>query len=233
MKTNLTLILDAAHGSNVSGKRSPDGMFLEYQFSRKIISIVQEKLSNLDEIVIVETAPTELEPGLHDRVRIANRQASPALFVSVHANAAGSDGKWHDAKGFEIYTSIGDTPADDYASALFEKFVKAFPDFKVRKDTSDGDPDREANFYVLKNTRMPAVLIETGFQDNRSDVETMSDEEFQELYAQVIAESVIEYAVSVGVDIKIGYAPEERSPADTSSESPGETGENAKPAQAE
>ena len=35
----------------------------------------------------------------------------------------------------------------------------------MRKDTSDGDPDKEANFYVLVHTSMPAILSENFFYD--------------------------------------------------------------------
>jgi len=42
------------------------------------------------------------------------------------------------------------------------------PELRLRKDSSDGDLDKEAHFYVLKNTKMPAVLIECAFMDTLS-----------------------------------------------------------------
>jgi len=40
----------------------------------------------------------------------------------------------------------------------------------VRTETIDGDNDLEANFYVLRHTKCPAVLTENLFQDNKEDV---------------------------------------------------------------
>ena len=46
---------------------------------------------------------------------------------------------------------------------------RMFPDEKYRLDYSDGDVDKEANFYVLRKTKMPAVLLEMWFFDNYND----------------------------------------------------------------
>ena len=51
------------------------------------------------------------------------------------------------------------------------------PGMKIRKDMTDGDPDKESGFYMLKHTRCPAVLTENLFQDNREDVEFLLSEE--------------------------------------------------------
>ncbi|MDQ9823580.1 hypothetical protein RFZ44_09590, partial [Acinetobacter sp. 163] len=66
--------------------------------------------------------------------------------------------------GWEAYTTPGDTDADLLASCLYEEATKVFgartPLLKVRTDLTDGDPDKEANFYLLKKTSCPAVLTE-------------------------------------------------------------------------
>lgn len=210
----LTVILDAAHGSNVSGKRSPDGLFLEYKFSREVIDklIPMFKLQ-CKNVVVVESVEGDLEPGLQQRCRVANRQSMPAVFISIHANAAGSDGKWHDARGFEIFTSVGETKADKLATEIFESFAAAFPEYKLRKEYSDGDPDKEVNFAVLRGTKMPAVLIETGFQDNRADVAIMSDDNFQDIFAASIVSAVITYAKNI-LNMDLGIEVKEEGPDD-------------------
>lgn len=200
----LTVILDAAHGSNVSGKRSPDGLFLEYKFSREVIDRLKALFTVVcKDIVVVESVEGDLEPGLQQRCRVANRQTMPAIFISIHANAAGSDGRWHDARGFEIFTSIGKTKADALATEIFSSFKNTFPEYKLRKDYTDGDPDKEANFAVLSGTKMPAVLIETGFQDNHDDAAIMANDEFQAMFARSIIDGVVSYAEKVlGMDIE-------------------------------
>jgi len=95
-------------------------------------------------------------------------------------------GGWNSVRGIEIYTSIGETRSDLCATIIMEEVSAAgIPDLMpVRADyLSDGDVDKEANYYVLKNTVMPAVLIECGFMTNKEDVKLMSDPTFQELLA--------------------------------------------------
>ena len=49
---------------------------------------------------------------------------------------------------------------------LFDKASKEFPYEYMRKDTSDGDNDKESNFWVLRKTVMPAILSENFFMTN-------------------------------------------------------------------
>jgi ADP-ribose pyrophosphatase YjhB (NUDIX family) len=62
-----------------------------------------------------------------------------------------------------------------------------------RMDTSDGDKDMEADFYVLKNTNCPAVLVECMFQDNKSDVEYLLSDAGKHSIMRSIIEGIISY----------------------------------------
>jgi N-acetylmuramoyl-L-alanine amidase len=68
----------------------------------------------------------------------------------------------------------------------------------MRADFSDGDPDTEAPFYVLKNTRRPAVLIECGFLSNDADRAFLRDPENQTDIAAVIAAGIDCWAQAPG-----------------------------------
>ena len=85
------------------------------------------------------------------------------IYVSIHANGFNEES----ANGWSCYTSIGETKSDKIATVLYEKAEAEFPDEKMRKDTySDGDVDKEANFWVLAQTVMPAILSENFFMTN-------------------------------------------------------------------
>lgn len=92
----------------------------------------------------------------------------------IHGNAFNSK-----ANGFEIYTTPGETKSDPVAQIVFEKVQKEIPEFKMRADWSDGDADKEARFYVLKNTITPAVLSEMGFFDHPLEYKLFATEEGQ------------------------------------------------------
>ena len=64
--------------------------------------------------------------------------------------------------------------------------------FKLRFDYSDGDADKEANFYILKNTTCPAVLIENFFMTNKKDYNYLMSEKGQNKIAKVIFDAIKE-----------------------------------------
>jgi N-acetylmuramoyl-L-alanine amidase len=93
--------------------------------------------------------------------------------VSIHSNAAGNGTDWAAGRGWEAWTSKGKTKADELADCLYEAAKEAFPDMKTRTDYTDGDADKEENYYILRYTHCPAVLTENFFHDNKEDVEFM------------------------------------------------------------
>ncbi len=90
-----------------------------------------------------------------------------SFLISFHSNAGGG-------KGWEIFTSRGNTKSDILATEIY-KATNSRMARVYRTDWSDGDPDKEKNFYILKKTSCPAVLIEHGFFDNRTEVQDLVD----------------------------------------------------------
>ena len=115
------------------------------------------------------------------------------FIVSIHANAAGNGSKWMNARGWSCYTSKGDTSADVLATSLCEAAAKYFKDLRIRTDFSDGAPDFEESFYILRHTTCPAVLVKNFFYDNPDDLRFLKSEEGKKLVTKVIVEGVKEY----------------------------------------
>ena len=107
--------------------------------------------------------PEHTDITLETRVKRANIYSSPGcFFVSIHSNAGGG-------KGFEVFTSPGETESDKIATIFGEEYRSVFPDRELRTDYSDSDLDKERRFYVLTKTIMPAVLTENFFMDNEEE----------------------------------------------------------------
>lgn len=110
-KENVLVMLSNGHGSNTIGKQSADGSLREYAYVREIRKRVQKELEEQGYNVFVVT-PEEWDVSLKTRVqRINNKYAEvkkkgmKAFCISIHVNAAGSDGKWHNATGWSAFVS--------------------------------------------------------------------------------------------------------------------------------
>ena len=212
MKKNTAIIvLGTAHRLKEPGKQSPDGRLKECVYSREVVSEVAAILRGygykveidyepLDLPKTMQTSSTTLERSreLGMRVNIVNelcRQNGKdnVLYVSIHVNAAGADGKWHTGTGWEAITSVGQTKADKLATCLYEAARKNFSNVKIRTDYSDGDPDKEAHLYVLKHTNCAAVLTENMFQDNKADVDYLLSDLGRHQIARLHVEGIINY----------------------------------------
>ena len=186
---NYTIILDAAHGVETPGKRSPDGKFREYKWSREIVKKLKYALE-LEGFKVYETNTTDNEIGLTKRANNANSVKAPKrLFISVHANAA-SNGQWSKARGYSVYTTKGKNNSDKVAEQILRDFQKNFPELKGRFDLSDGDLDMEENFTVIYKANMPAVLLEWLFQDNKEDVALLTSPVYNNRLISSLVESI-------------------------------------------
>ena len=193
----MKILIDPGHGIDTPGKRSPDGLFLEYLWNRQVADLILEGLvsAGVDaSLVVTETNDVTLRNRVNRVNTICNRVgASNVLLVSVHANAAGNGSAWMNAKGWSCYTSKGKTRSDQVAECLYDAFEEEFQDRKIRKDMSDGDRDWEENFYVLQKSKCPAVLLENFFYDNREECAWMLQEETKMRIASAAVKGIIKY----------------------------------------
>ena len=118
--------------------------------------------------------------------------SSNVIFVSVHANAAGN-GQWMSARRWSVWTSKGKTKSDAIAETIYRHAIEKWGLSGVRSDMSDGDHDYESDFFVLKNTWCPAVLIENFFYDNKEDLAYLLSATSIYDCAEVICNGLIEY----------------------------------------
>ena len=219
-KKDFMIIIGTAHTGATAGKRSPDGRFREAVYSRETAEDVEAILLGYGYNVVVDFR--QLEPNVQMkaktqkelqskelawRVNFVNQMckkfgASKCIYVSIHVDASGSGRDWMQARGWTVYTSKGQTKADDLATCLFDAAQKYIPkDHKhaLRADWSDGDPDKEYGYYVLTKTKCPAVLTENLFQDNKDDVDFLLSDIGRHAIARLHVEGIIKYINNLNV----------------------------------
>ena len=196
-QSNYLWIFDNGHGGIIdgiyqtAGKRSPIWPDDTQLFDRLV------KMCNEAGIECVNLVDTQEDIPLEERTNKANDihrkrldQDGKCIYVSVHANGFDDES----ANGWSVYTSIGETKSDKIATILFEKADKEFPNEYMRKDTySDGDVDKEANFWVLSKTVMPAILSENFFMTNYENCHNyLQSEEGRDRIAKIHFEMIQE-----------------------------------------
>jgi len=196
----MKILIDPGHGRNTPGKCSPDGRFREYQYTREIAAAVVARLQALGHDAEVLVPEFEDIP-LAERVRRVNAWCcrlgkDNVVLVSVHVDAAGSDGQWHTATGWSCYTSPGQTAGDRLADCLYRAAEKHLQGMRLRTDYSDGVPDQEAAFYLLRHTICPAVLTENLFMDNHEDCDFLLSKEGQQSLVDLHVDGVTAYLSS-------------------------------------
>lgn len=191
----MKILIDNGHGVDTAGKRSPDGSLREYKYTReiaeKVVSELKKRGFDAERIVTEEN-----DISLSERCRRVNSicdriGTKNVILVSIHCNAAGNGSQWMNARGWEAWTSVGQTAADKMADCLYKAAEET--DFKIRKDTTDGDPDKEGHLYILKHTKCPTVLTENLFQDNKEDVAFLLSETGKENIVRLHVKGIINY----------------------------------------
>ena len=193
----MRILIDAGHGIDTPGKRSPDGVFREYLWNREVAEMLYNLLQEYGfdaDLVVTETNDIPLKT----RVRRVNEVCSlhgshNVLLISIHSNAAGIGKDWMNAQGWSAYTTKGSTRSDLAAKCLYDAFEEEFVDRKIRRDLSDGDPDWEEDFYIIKKTSCPAVLLENFFYDNKDDCHFLLMEQTKRRVAKAILKGIQYY----------------------------------------
>lgn len=192
----MKIAIEGGHGYNTPGKRSPDNSFYEWNFNREIAVGIVCRLTALGYDAEL-TVPEQEDISLQERCNRVNKLCNllgtkNVIFLSIHANAASNSG-WSTARGWECYTTPGTTKSDTLATCLYKAAEQIFKGMRIRRDMSDGDSDKEANFYVIKNTKCPAVLTENFFYDNKEDLAFLQSDEGKKQIIEAHVRGIIDY----------------------------------------
>lgn len=188
------VVLDAGHGGVINGvyqtagKRSPKyskGVLYEGVFNRWVVNRVKEELDRL-KIPYFYVSPEDTDINLNTRVNRINkiyRKHKNTYVLSIHANAGGG-------KGVEGFTTEGITSSDEIGEIILSNLEKDLKGQRMRFDNSDGDKDKEVNYYILRKPIMSAFLLECGFMDNRTDYNNLWDRDYIDTLVKSLVKSI-------------------------------------------
>jgi N-acetylmuramoyl-L-alanine amidase len=171
--------IDPGHGGADPGAVGINGIQeknIVFSISTQVVQQLRRKGINA-----VLTRKGDQEIDLAPRVATAARIKAD-VFVSIHANAISLSRP--DINGLETYY---------YASAQGRRLAKAIHNRILRNTNMRDKGVRQARFYVIRRTKMPAVLVETGFVTGSQDAARFASASGRTQIAEAIAQGIIDY----------------------------------------
>lgn len=183
------IVLDPGHGGHDVGTQSiSKPRYQEKSLNLVTANFVKHYLQQLGYRILL-TRHDDTFVSLEKRAEIANEQ-KPTLFVSIHYNSAPSA----EAQGVEVffYQSKENKSRTTQSKRLAQCILKHV--LSHTKAKSRGV--KHGNFAVIRETNMPAVLIEGGFVTNESELQNLKDPTYLKKLAWGIAKGIDEYCGS-------------------------------------
>lgn len=171
----MKIMIDAGHGPDTPGKRSPDGRIREFHFTSAVAEEVKQRLI-MDGHMVFFSHQSDQDVPLYERTLLANR-LNADLFISIHANAMGHT--FNDANGIETFTYTHPQKVSQQLAAAVQQSLILVTGRKNRGV-------KQADFAVLRDTQMPAILVECGFMTHKIEVELLKSLAYRKRCAQGI-----------------------------------------------
>ena len=178
-------VYDPGHGGKDPGAVGPTGLreaFVTFGVADLVAAIRREAGAT-----VCLTRRAEEGPELKPRADLANR-CKAGLFVSIHCNGAPN----REARGIEAWYHGHSAEGKRLAAYVYDALTKEFPDAGRRGVMSD-TTRYKSGFAVLRETFMPAVLIELDFISHPEREKEMGTAAWRERAASAIARGVEAY----------------------------------------
>ena len=206
------IILDCGHGMNdtTKGKYSP--MLDSSEFNLRDLTVYQNRFreGNFNRLIgqrlerMLKDAGFEVhivndgykDNSLNDRVNKANQIAAKygkdnCIYISIHSNASGNGIDWKNATGVSVHCC---RKSSEKSKKLARLIYKNILDKGYNGNRSiPKDHIWYNDFFVLKNTTMPAVLVENLFYDNKSDLKKLMSDEHRDVIVSYLYNGILEF----------------------------------------
>ncbi len=188
-KKMVTLIIDAGHGGHDPGNlNSSKGMMLEkdlnLSIAKKLGAYITEFLDG--QVNVIYTRDKDQFIALENRVSVANSKKAD-YFISIHCNSNnktvtnGTETHVHNAN-----STVGINLANEIQNQFLNRAGRNSRGVKIKHD-------RGYNLMVLKDSKMPAVLVECGFMSNVTEEAYLNSDKGQSLIASAIFRAFRDY----------------------------------------
>lgn len=183
------LALDAGHGLNTPGKRCLKSLdkneTREWVLNSRIANYVQESLGDYEGIEVLRLDDTtgRVDVPLKTRTDKAN-SFNADILISIHHNAGINCGNGGGVVVYRYPSSLSKTK--DYQKKLYDKVIK-----HNKLKGNRVSPLATGNFHITRESKMPALILENGFMDSKTDVPIILRDD----HARKTASGIVEFLV--------------------------------------
>lgn len=199
------VVLDAGHGGHDSGATGPFGREKDFAFdvAKRAKTLLEQRGFR-----VLLTRSTDVFIPLETRSAIANKQTN-AIFVSIHFNQSSNSA----ASGLETFAlaprgvpSMGEDEVNVNAVRQYPGHARDSENILLAAAVHSSAlrycplPDRgikRARFHVIRETTIPAILVEGGFMNNSLDARMIANAAYRQRLAMAIAEGIMRFQRSV------------------------------------
>lgn len=183
------IALGAGHGINTTGKRCMKALdkkeTREWWLNDRICDKVESLLKSYTGYALLRLDDSDDgkdDVALASRVKLANDFGAD-FYLSIHHNAGINGGS---GGGIMAYSYPGSAKGKEWRDALYNELIK-----ETGLKGNRSNPKQTANFYILAHSKMPAVLLELGFMDSKTDVPIILSESYADKCANAIVNILV------------------------------------------
>ncbi len=184
--------IDAGHYRNTAGKRIPKNLdknqTREWVLNNRLAQYLAKALENYEGVTCLRTDDPlgAVSTGLQARCDRANNWGAD-FFLSIHHNAGIGGGSGGGIVAYSYKKSKKNS--NTYRDAIYDACIRAGG---LKGNRSK--PKNTASYHVLKYTKMPAVLMEYGFMDSKTDAPVILKDSYAKAMAEATAEAIAKVA---------------------------------------
>jgi N-acetylmuramoyl-L-alanine amidase len=177
----MRIMLDAGHHESTQGKQTVDG-YKEHLFNEGVTNHAATLLKSYSNVEVYHADDEHYDTPVGVRASKANN-LNVDVYISVHANAYGSG--WNSANGIETYIHPSHTEEEMQLAQKIQRNLVSATGLTNRGV-------KTADFAVLRETKMTAVLAECGFMTNQREASLIRTADYQQKCATAIVEAIVE-----------------------------------------
>lgn len=183
-KNEYVIVLDAGHGGEDGGSVGVTTGVKESDLNLAVVKKLEQYLDKFGFNVVLtrksnDSFSSDKVKDMEERERIISN-AKPNLVVSIHMNSYPTS----DQKGAQTFYQEGTTESKNLAEKIQAQFKEHL---NTHREANHGD------YYILKCSQTPTVLVECGYLSNVEDEANLTSESYQEKLAYQIFCGIIKY----------------------------------------